>query len=71
MDEKQECCGNCRFSMVNEVMTFVGEPITDIVWCRRNAPRVTDTGTTRWPTMRVTDWCGEWEAKEVDGSSIP
>lgn len=28
--------------------------------CRVNGPRARQSGAAGWPTVKATDWCGEW-----------
>lgn len=40
------CCRNCAFAVGTE--------------CRRNAPEAR-RGPAVWPTIKASDWCGEWQ----------
>jgi hypothetical protein len=64
------CCGNCRYSVVNQV--------EHRLTCNRYAPKAEScygTGPrdtvgdfwTYWPSVSSADWCGEWASPtEVD-----
>ena len=57
------CCGNCRYSVVNQV--------EHRLTCNRYAPKA-EYGTgpkdwAYWPSVSSADWCGEWALPpEVD-----
>ena len=51
-----ETCGNCRFRR---------QPIAEAEewgFCHRRAPKKMPPGTSGWPEINDTDWCGEWAA---------
>ncbi len=64
------CCGNCHYSMVNQV--------EDRLTCNRYAPKAESCYGTGprdtvgdfwayWPSVSSADWCGEWALPpEVD-----
>ncbi len=52
MTERAERCGKCRF--------WSGDPDSETGDCRRRAPV--------WAETKNRHWCGEFEAREVDGA---
>ena len=72
---EQQRCEYCEFYAQGE--TIVSNPDGSDGACRRYAPRGTvrtasGVSEYRWPTVKETDWCGEFErftpeVKEGDG----
>jgi hypothetical protein len=48
--QREQFCGACLFFRQGE--------------CRVTSPQIGPRGS-EWPTVQVTDWCGEWAPKEV------
>lgn len=49
-------CGDCRFWHDHEDEYISGQGS-----CRRHAPVMLSKGSSGWPYMPVTGWCGEFE----------
>lgn len=56
-DADPVCCNNCVY--------FANRTITThnvYGYCHRNAPRLVENHTDKWPLVMSTDWCGEHPA---------
>lgn len=75
MNENEHNCGNCKFFVRAKDKDFMGKT-TEYGECHKHNPTVIPATTkdpnfgnilipeTVWPTVDISQWCGEWETKE-------
>lgn len=56
MTEAPESCLTCRYCRTSSTPPR----------CRRRPPTVLPTGSSMWPAVTKTDWCGDWTVKEAE-----
>lgn len=57
-----QTCKTCRF------FDFLDDQNGKAAFCRKNPPAL---GSRAWPTVLDTDWCGEYQPKEIVPAQCP
>lgn len=57
-------CENCKFWRAYSGDDYRGE-------CRRHSPIISDKGISRWPLVTTSDWCGDFEKKDLTEGNGP
>lgn len=62
VDDQRKCCKTCSYFLV--LIREFGSSSTGYGECRRHAPVLyPGDGSTVFPKLYDSKWCGEWEAK--------
>ena len=56
-----DSCGSCKFSKDPWKRQPVGD---ETLWCRRYPP-TNESGAKRFPIVKLTDWCGEYDGTQT------